>query len=57
VFDAFTNPELLKRWLFGPDGWSLTVCDIDLRVSGKVQSLAFCSSCACAAASRAIGTR
>ena len=35
VFDAFTKPELLKRWLFGPDGWSLAVCDIDFRVGGK----------------------
>ena len=34
VFDAFTKPELLKRWLFGPDGWSLDVCDIDLKVGG-----------------------
>ena len=22
VFDALTKPELLKRWCFGPDGWS-----------------------------------
>jgi uncharacterized protein YndB with AHSA1/START domain len=35
VFDAFTKPELLKRWLFGPDGWSLDVCEIDFRVGGK----------------------
>jgi len=35
VFDAHTRPELLKRWLFGPDGWSLAVCEIDLRVGGR----------------------
>jgi uncharacterized protein YndB with AHSA1/START domain len=34
VYDAFTRPELLKRW-FGPRGWSLEVCEIDLRVGGK----------------------
>jgi uncharacterized protein YndB with AHSA1/START domain len=34
VFDAFTKPELVKRWLFGPDGWSLDVCEIDLRPGG-----------------------
>ena len=34
VFDAFTKPELVKRWLLGPDGWSLPVCEIDLRVGG-----------------------
>jgi uncharacterized protein YndB with AHSA1/START domain len=35
VFDAMTKPELLKRWLLGPPGWSLDVCDVDLRVGGK----------------------
>jgi uncharacterized protein YndB with AHSA1/START domain len=34
VFDAFTTPELMKRWLLGPDGWSLIVCDLDLKVGG-----------------------
>ena len=33
VFDALTKPELLKRW-FGPHGWTLTDCDVDLRVGG-----------------------
>lgn len=27
VWDAFTKPELLKRWLYGPDDWSLAVCE------------------------------
>jgi uncharacterized protein YndB with AHSA1/START domain len=35
VFDAFTKPELVKRWLLGPDGWSMPVCQIDLKVGGK----------------------
>jgi uncharacterized protein YndB with AHSA1/START domain len=34
VFDAFTKPDLVKRWLLGPDGWSMPVCEIDLRVGG-----------------------
>src|SRR5258705_7159856 len=34
VFDAFTKPELVKRWLLGPDGWSMPVCEIDLKVGG-----------------------
>jgi uncharacterized protein YndB with AHSA1/START domain len=34
VFDAFTKPELVKRWLLGPPGWSMPVCEIDLRVGG-----------------------
>lgn len=35
VFDTFTKPEWLAQWLIGPDGWSLTVCDVDLRPGGR----------------------
>jgi len=35
VFDALTKPELVKKWLLGRDGWSMPVCEIDLRVGGK----------------------
>jgi uncharacterized protein YndB with AHSA1/START domain len=35
VYEAFTTPALLKRWLLGPDGWQLVVCDLDLRVGGR----------------------
>ena len=34
LFQALTTPELLKRWMLGPDGWALAVCTIDLRVGG-----------------------
>ena len=34
VFDAFTKPELVRQWLLGPPGWSMPVCEIDLRVGG-----------------------
>src|SRR5712664_4747460 len=34
VFDAFTKPELVKQWLLGPPGWTMPVCEIDLRVGG-----------------------
>lgn len=34
VFRALTEPELLKRW-YGPSGWRLIVCEIDLRVGGE----------------------
>ncbi len=33
VWDAFTKADLLKRW-FGPRGWSLVVCEVDLKVGG-----------------------
>jgi uncharacterized protein YndB with AHSA1/START domain len=35
VFEALTKPELVRKWLIGPDGWSMPVCEIDLRVGGK----------------------
>ena len=35
VFDALTKPELVKRWLLGPPGWSMPVCQIDLKVGGS----------------------
>ena len=34
VFDALTKPDLLKRWFFGPPGWPLAVCEVDLKVGG-----------------------
>ena len=35
VFDAFTKPELIRRWLAGPPGWEMVVCDVDLQVGGS----------------------
>jgi len=34
VFEALTTPELLKRW-YGPKGWTLILCEIDLKVGGR----------------------
>lgn len=34
VFECHTRPDLLKRWLLGPDGWTMPVCEVDLRVGG-----------------------
>lgn len=34
VFDGFTKPELVRQWLLGPPGWSMPVCEIDLKVGG-----------------------
>ena len=39
VFKALTTPELLKRWLHGPDGWELVECQVDLRVGGVYRYL------------------
>jgi uncharacterized protein YndB with AHSA1/START domain len=37
VFEAWTQPELLKRWLYGPEDRRLTVCEIDLLVGGALR--------------------
>ena len=34
VWDAYTKPELIRRWLLGPEGWTMPVCEVDLRVGG-----------------------
>jgi uncharacterized protein YndB with AHSA1/START domain len=39
VFEAWTKPELLKRWLGALEGWSMVVCEVDLRVGGAYRYL------------------
>ena len=34
VYRAYTVPELVRRWLLGPPGWSMPVCKMDVRVGG-----------------------
>jgi len=34
VFEAYTKPAYLKRWLGVWGGWELAVCEMDLRVGG-----------------------
>lgn len=35
VWRAMTEPELLRRWLFSPEGWKMTDCTMDNRVGGR----------------------
>ena len=35
VFDAWTNPTHVPQWLLGPEGWTMPVCEIDLRPGGS----------------------
>jgi len=35
VYRAHTEPDLVRRWLLGPPGWSMPVCEMDVRVDGK----------------------
>jgi uncharacterized protein YndB with AHSA1/START domain len=34
VFDAWTKPEHVTKWMLGPDGYTMPVCEIDLRPGG-----------------------
>jgi uncharacterized protein YndB with AHSA1/START domain len=35
VWDAHTNPEHVTQWMLGPEGWTMPVCEIDLRRGGE----------------------
>jgi uncharacterized protein YndB with AHSA1/START domain len=37
VYRAHTEPELIKKWLLGPDGWTMPVCISDPRPGGKIR--------------------
>ncbi len=34
VYKAYTTPALLQQWLLGYPGWTMPVCEVDLRVRG-----------------------
>lgn len=34
VWAAWTNPVYVRQWLLGPEGWTMPVCEIDLRPGG-----------------------
>ena len=38
LWRAHTEPELMRRWLLGPDGWEMTVCENDLVVGGSYRN-------------------
>jgi uncharacterized protein YndB with AHSA1/START domain len=35
VYRAYTEPALVQRWLLGPPGWSMPVCEMDVRPGGR----------------------
>ena len=37
VYRAHTEPELLKQWLLGPDGWTMPVCISEARPGGRLR--------------------
>jgi uncharacterized protein YndB with AHSA1/START domain len=37
VYRAHIDPELIQRWLLGPEGWSMPVCVSEPRPGGKIR--------------------
>ncbi len=35
VWRAYTEPELMRRWLTAMPGWTMPVCEMDVQVGGK----------------------
>ena len=37
VWEAFTTPDRMRRWMLPPPGWTLSVCECDPRVAGALR--------------------
>ncbi len=37
VYRAHIEPELIQRWMLGPEGWTMPVCINDARPGGKIR--------------------
>jgi uncharacterized protein YndB with AHSA1/START domain len=37
VYRAHTEPELIQKWMLGPEGWTMPVCICDARPGGKIR--------------------
>jgi uncharacterized protein YndB with AHSA1/START domain len=37
VYRAHTEPQLIQKWLLGPDGWTMPVCISEARPNGKIR--------------------
>jgi uncharacterized protein YndB with AHSA1/START domain len=37
LYRAHTEPELLKKWMLGPDGWTMPVCICEPWPGGKIR--------------------
>jgi len=35
VWRAYTEPELMQRWMLGPPGWTMPVCEMEVKPRGK----------------------
>lgn len=37
IYRAHTEPELIRKWLLGPDGWAMPVCISEAWPNGKIR--------------------
>jgi uncharacterized protein YndB with AHSA1/START domain len=37
VYRAHTEPDLIQKWMLGPEGWTMPVCICDARPGGKIR--------------------
>lgn len=37
VYRAHTEPELIQRWMLGPEGWTMPVCINEARPGGRIR--------------------
>lgn len=35
VWEAMTQPEWIRRWIYAPPGWTMTVCEVEAQVGGR----------------------
>ena len=35
VWRCYVEPELFARWCLGPPGWSMPICEMDVRTGGR----------------------
>jgi uncharacterized protein YndB with AHSA1/START domain len=37
VYRAHTDPKIVQKWMLGPEGWTMPVCQSDLRPGGGIR--------------------
>jgi uncharacterized protein YndB with AHSA1/START domain len=37
VYRAHTEPQILQKWMLGPDGWTMPVCLVEAKPGGQIR--------------------